>query len=409
MIQVLFKRKVVEDVLTYLNSKQAIILYGARQVGKTSIMKYLLKNYLKENAFYLDLELDNLLELCNKGPEQVYEYLLQRGAVKDKKIFLLIDEIQYLKDPTKFIKVIHDHHPEIKLIVSGSSTFEIRKKLKQSLAGRTITFEVYPLDFEEFLEFKEKKYALKAENSEAINHELISLAEEFITFGGYPGVVIEPVSEVKQKLLSQIINTYIRKDIRDIGNIRNIDSFNKLLELLAAQSGRLLNVNEVSNTLGIHSFTVREYLSLLENTFIIRLASPYHKNKRSELTKMPKVFLLDTGLMHLLHLKEFPKVISGEVFETFIFAELLKNKHPAKYWRTTLGQEVDFVIENGRLTAVEAKVNFQKVRKNALEKLAKEYPANTYSTSLQGKKQGIGRYPWELIKELENAKPIKEH
>jgi len=409
MIQVLFKRKVVEDVLTYLNSKQAIILYGARQVGKTSIMKYLLKNYLKENAFYLDLELDNLLELCNKGPEQVYEYLLQRGAVKDKKIFLLIDEIQYLKDPTKFIKVIHDHHPEIKLIVSGSSTFEIRKKLKQSLAGRTITFEVYPLDFEEFLEFKEKKYALKAENSEAINHELISLAEEIITFGGYPGVVIEPVSEVKQKLLSQIINTYIRKDIRDIGNIRNIDSFNKLLELLAAQSGRLLNVNEVSNTLGIHSFTVREYLSLLENTFIIRLASPYHKNKRSELTKMPKVFLLDTGLMHLLHLKEFPKVISGEVFETFIFAELLKNKHPAKYWRTTLGQEVDFVIENGRLTAVEAKVNFQKVRKNALEKLAKEYPANTYSTSLQGKKQGIGRYPWELIKELENAKPIKEH
>ena len=184
MVYKKYKRKIVDELVNYLDSKDIVVIYGARQVGKTTLIRYLMEHKLKENAFYFDLELQNLLELCNDGAESTYNYLVQKGANEKKRIFLLIDEIQYLEDPTNFMKVFHDHYPQVKLIVSGSSTFEIKRKFKQSLVGRTITFELYPLSFEEFLIFKEKNYKLEKENTEAINKELVLLAEEFIKYGG---------------------------------------------------------------------------------------------------------------------------------------------------------------------------------------------------------------------------------
>src|SRR3990167_358402 len=158
MVDKIYKRTLVDEVLKYLGSKETIIIYGARQVGKTHLLKYLIQNHIKENVFYFDLELKELLDLCNKGVEEVYTYLLQKNADEEKTIYLIIDEIQYLENPTNFIKIFHDHYPGIKLLVSGSSAFEIKKKFKQSLAGRTVPFELYPLSFGEFLTFKEKAY-----------------------------------------------------------------------------------------------------------------------------------------------------------------------------------------------------------------------------------------------------------
>src|SRR3989338_8852409 len=169
MIEKIYKRGLVNEVVKYLDSREAIVIHGARQVGKTSLLKYLIKNYLAENVFYFDLELKDLLDLCNKGAEAVYKYLLERGADEKKRIYLIIDEIQYLENPTNFIKILHDHFPQLKLLVSGSSTFEIKKKFRQSLAGRMIAFEIYPLSFEEFLVFKEKTYRISEDNSETIN------------------------------------------------------------------------------------------------------------------------------------------------------------------------------------------------------------------------------------------------
>src|SRR3990167_1063002 len=205
MEEKIYKRKLVDEILRYLNSKQAIVIYGARQVGKTSLLKYLIQNYFTEHVFYFDLELKELLDLCNKGAEEVYKYLLQKGADENKRIYLIIDEVQYMENPSNFIKILHDHYPNVKLLVSGSSTFEIKKKFKESLAGRTINFELYPLSFEEFLIFKNKNYKLGKENDEAINKELIELAEEYIRFGGYPKIVLENSEERKQAFLGQII------------------------------------------------------------------------------------------------------------------------------------------------------------------------------------------------------------
>ena len=381
-----------------MGSREIIVIYGARQVGKTSVLKYLIENHIKKNHFYFDLELPNLLELCNQGAESVFKYLIQKGADEKSKIFLIIDEIQYMDDPTKFLKIMHDHYPALKLIVSGSSTFEIKKKFKESLAGRTINFELYPLSFEEFLVFKNKNYKLNKENEETINKELIELAEEYIRFGGYPKIVLENSEEKKQTFLGQIINTYVRKDIRDIGNIRNISAFNKLLELLASQSGQLLNVLEISNTLKINRETVLEYLDLLENTFIIKRVTPFHKNLRSEISKNPKIFFLDTGMMHLLWLKEFPKVILGNSFETFVFLELMKSGKKINFWRTTNKQEIDFIVKNKEIYAIEVKLNFQNMDNSNLRFFSGNYKCKTATVGLKGERKG--KYIWELIKEI---------
>ncbi|GBE20267.1 MAG TPA: ATP-binding protein [Candidatus Pacearchaeota archaeon] len=393
-----YKRKITDEILKYLKSREVIVIYGSRQVGKTTLVKYIIENHLKENAFYFDLELKDLLDLCNEGPESVYKYLIQKGANDKKKIYLIIDEIQYLENPSNFLKIMHDHYENVKLIVSGPSTFEIKKKFKESLVGRTVNFELYPLSFEEFLIFKNKNYQLKTENTKAINDELIILAEEYIKFGGYPKIVLERLEEKKLTYLSQIINTYIRKDIRDIGNIRNISSFNKLIEILASQSGQLLNILELSNTLNINRETISEYLDLLENTFIIKRISPFHKNLRSELSKNPKIYFLDTGMMNLLWFKEFPKVILGNVFETFVFLELMKSGEKIKFWRTTNKQEVDFVLigRKNKICGIEVKYNFDNSDIRNLKSFTKEYNCRGEIIGLKGKKSG--KYIWELIK-----------
>src|SRR3989344_1566198 len=365
----IYKRKIIEEIVKYLESKEIIVIYGSRQVGKTSLLRYLIENYLKRNTFYFDLEMSNLLELCNQGAENVLKYLIQKGAEENQKIFLLIDEIQYMDDPTKFLKIMHDHYPNIKLLVSGSSTFEIKKKFKESLVGRTINFEVYSLSFEEFLIFR-----------------------------GYPKIVLENSEEKKQTYLSQIISTYVRKDIRDIGNIRNISSFNKLLEILASQSGQLINVLEISNTMKINRETVLEYLDLLENTFIIKRITPFHKNLRSEISKNPKIFFLDTGMMHLLWLKEFPKVILGNSFETFVFLELMKSGKKINFWRTTNKQEIDFIVKNKDLYAIEVKYNFQNLDNSSLRFFSQEYKCKTITIGLKGERKG--KYIWEFLKEI---------
>jgi len=400
MEEKIYKRKIIDKIIDYLETEDIIVIYGARQVGKTFLLKYLIKHHIKENVFYFDLELPNLLELFNQGAENVFKYLIQKGADGNQKIFLIIDEVQYMEDPTKFLKIMHDHYPNIKLLVSGSSTFEIKRKFKESLVGRTVNFEIYPLSFEEFLIFKGKKYRLGRENSESINAELVILAEEYIRFGGYPKIVLENSEEKKQIYLSQIINTYVRKDIRDIGNIRNISSFNNLLEILASQSGQLINILEISNTLKLNRETVAEYLDLLENTFIIKRITPFHKNLRSELSKNPKIFFLDTGMTHLLWLKEFPKVVLGNIFETFVFLELMKSGKKINFWRTTNKQEVDFIIKNKELFAVEVKYNFQNLKSSSLKFFSKEYKCKTVTIGLKGEKKG--KYIWEFLKEIED-------
>lgn len=379
----IFRRKVFDDLLPFLFEKEIIVVNGARQVGKTHLLYYL-RDYLierKEQVHYLDLEDSRLLKTLDAGSDVLPHLLQEEGFDPGRRVFVLIDEIQYLADPSKFLKLTHDHLPNIKLVVSGSSSFDIKRKFKDSLAGRTVTFELFPLSFAEFLVFKEVTLPVGTPPTLKRLEELAKLQKEFVLFGAYPGIVLTSETYKKEKRLQQIIDTYIRKDIRDIGNIRDIDKFNLLLETLAAQSGKLLNVLELANTCRLAKQTLENYLFILENTYVLRRVRPFHGNIRSELFKTPKVFFYDSGLQQLLWLKKFPGAVMGNVFETAVFAELAKRygKEAVYFWRTRDKKEIDFVIRKGDLVLpLEVKLNFSHFNPATTKYFLKEYGLPSY-------------------------------
>jgi len=400
--KLIYKRRIIDEILKYIFEKEAIILYGARQVGKTFIL-YWLENFLKnkkEQVFYIDLEERKYLKLLNQGPENLKKLLLEQGFDLQKQIFVFIDEIQYLEDPTNFIKLINDHYKSFKLIVSGSSTFEIKKKIKKALVGRALVFEIFGLSFEEFLVFKGYQKAIKPVLTEIKQEELNSLFAEFVLFGSYPKIALIFEKEKKEKYLWQIIDTYLKKDIRDLAEVKEIDKFNKLLEVLASQTGQLLNIEELASTCRLAKQTIQNYLFVLENTYVIKLVKPFSRNLRSELFKTPKIYFYDSGLAHLLWLKVISPEILGEIFETSVFAELVKlfGKDSINFWRTKDKKEIDFVLKHkDKIIPIETKINFAGFSKRSINYFLSKYRLNQYyCVGLSGEKKENCIFPWQI-------------
>jgi hypothetical protein len=267
--------------------------------------------------------------------------------------------------------------------------------------GRTINFEIFNLSFEEFLMFKNYNYDKENVYTEKKIEELKVLYKEYALYGGYPKIVLTDEIKIKEKRLQQIIDTYIKKDIRELANIDNIESFNKLVEILASQSGQMLNIRELSDTCNLSVPTVEKYLFILEQTYIIKLIKPYYNNIRSELTKMPKVFFYDSGLMQMLFFKKTLKEITGGVFETSIFSDLVKKYESSSiyYWRTKDKREIDFIIKNkNEIIPVEAKLSFAQANFSALDYFMERYNLKTGQiVGLNNKKEGRAYlYPWEI-------------
>ena len=364
----IFRHAVVDEIERFLHTDDVIVLHGARQVGKTSILMYLLDQLAAQGrrTFYLDLEDSRLVAVLDRGVEEFLRYLQEEGAdlIAAKaglKLFVLVDEVQYLANPSSFMKLVADHHRYLKLIVSGSSSFEMKSKFRDSLVGRTVDFEIYPLSFWEMLTFRGVPFTPSQIFTEKKTAELQGLFAEYALYGGYPKIVLTPEADMKERYLQQIIDTYVRKDIRDLAEIRDVGKFNRLLEVLASQSGGLLNIAELSNTCALARPSIERYLFLLEQTYIIRLVRPFSRNLRAEISKMPKVYLCDTGLMQMLWLKRLQREVAGPVFETSVYAELLKRygSQQVGYWRTTDRREIDFVVRQPERTLlVEAKLTF---------------------------------------------------
>lgn len=400
----LYKRSIFDKIQPYLGDDTILVLLGARQVGKTHILRYI-DNYLKAQShktFYYDLEFPNLLSLLNQGTDTFIVDLENKGYLKDENIFVFIDEIQYLNNPSSFLKIIADHYKNIHLIVSGSSTFDIKNKFTNSLAGRTINFEVFPLSFSEFLTFKESEYHLTKQPSSVAINRFTEYYQEFIKYGGYPKIVLEQDVIKKQQHLLQLIDTYVRKDIRDLANITDITKFNSMLKVLSSQSGQLLNVAALSRETGISQPTIYKYLSILEETFIIKRVTPYSHSPSVEISKNPKIFFLDSGLQSLLWLDSFPSTLLGNILETNVFCELVKlyGRQNIRFWRTKSGQEIDFILDlPPSLVPLEVKTNFQQYSSKHLAQFANKYRSYPGKVvALLGHPQTEHYlYPWQLI------------
>ena len=380
------------------------MLHGARQVGKTHILFYI-RDWLLgkgEKVFYYDLEYPELLVDLNKGVEVFISDLVGRGYLKKEEIYVLIDEIQYLDNPSSFLKIVADHYKNIHLVVSGSSTFDIKSKFKDSLAGRTTSFEIFPLSFDEFLEFKGIEYRASLVSGSSGISNLKANYTEFIKYGGYPKVVLEGTEEKKRGYLLQLIDTYIRKDVRDLAKVEDINKFNNMLKVLASQSGQLLDLTSLSRETTISLPTLSKYLSILEETFVIKRVSPYSRSPSVEISKNPKIFFFDSGLQSVIWLNSFQGSLLGSIFETNIFGELVKKfgRSVIHFWRTKTHQEIDFVVEkeNGSLVPIEAKTNFQQFSPKTIKLFCKKYKVNDWKmVGLDGNKIEMnGFYPWEL-------------
>lgn len=375
--KLLFPRKTVPKITGYLDTPEIILLIGARQVGKTSIL-YLLKDELKRKKIpdshihYFDIEDLDTLQIFNRGAKEFIAYLGARGTDTKSKNYIFVDEIQYMDNPANFLKIIADHYNNFKLIVSGSSILEIKQKFKDSLAGRKVVFEIYPLDFYEYLIFKKEDALCNALLKSDIRHtdfktdidniparlltkEFARHFNEYLIFGGYPRVALEPVHDKKLSYLIEIYNSYVKKDIKDLMRIDNITAFNNLLKALALQVGSLVNITELCNTVKIARETLERYLFILENTFIIETVSPFSSNPRKEISKMSKIYFIDTGLRNII-IKNMSapneRVDAGALIENSVLSQFLKNLLPLQeihFWRTLAKNEVDFVLIEGNL------------------------------------------------------------
>lgn len=363
----------------YLNEDEVLLIIGARQVGKTTVLyqiKDILKNQ-KQPCYFLNLEDPDYLSLINQSPKnllKIYPFDL------NKKNFLFIDEIQYLNNPSNFLKYIFDEYKgKIKIIASGSSAFYLDRKFKDSLAGRKRIFYLYSLSFKEFLRFRNEGELSKRDfqNLSLSEKEKISIYyQEYLSYGGYPRVVLAPAEE-KIEVLRDIAHSYIKKDIYEAG-IRQDEVFYKLFKILAAQIGNLVNSSEMASTLGVSKTSIDNYLYIMQKSFHIGLVKPFFKNVRKELTKMPKVYFLDLGLRNFFK-GDFnlyqAREDKGCLLENALFRQLFEehDREEIRFWRTIQKKEIDFVVEDR--IALEVKSQIKSLKLKGYKLFLESYPA----------------------------------
>lgn len=384
----MIQRKKHIVIAEHLSKKEFTILIGARQIGKSTLLKQLFDdlNQKGQTVYFLNLDRKEILDELNESPENLFKIC---PLQLDKKIIVFIDEIQYLNDATTFIKLLFDEYSDrLKVVATGSSAFYIDKQFNDSLVGRKRIFQMGTLDFEEFLLFKGRNdlvdEVLKLKNkkkTKSIQENVIwAYMDEFVNYGGYPAVVLENDISQKIELLKDIRDSFIKRDILESG-ITDETKFYRMLMLLASQSGNLLNVNEISNTLRITNATVENYLYVLQKCFHITLKKPFYNNLRKELTKMPKVYINDLGLRNVLinYFSPLEQRADKEMVLENLSFRLLSERYDQdqiKYWRTADGNEVDFVVETSYLKgfAVEVKFNEQEIKPNKYNKFTQNYP-----------------------------------
>jgi uncharacterized protein len=381
-------RKKYHALFNHLPKREHTVLIGARQTGKSTLLGQLAEvlRASGEAVVSLNLERKDILLDLNQQPENIFKYLPQAPG---RRVYALIDEIQYLNDATHFLKLLYDEHAErLKLVVTGSSVFYIDRQFKDSLAGRKQVFELPTLDFEEFLLFKKQDddlhELLRLRSGEvektAAEQRLWAALEEYITYGGYPAVALETQTAQKIERLQELRDSFVKRDMLEAG-VADEPRFFRMMMVLASQTGSLLNTNELSNTLRLTHTATDQFLYVLQKCFHISLVRPFYQNLRKELIKMPKVYFNDLGLRNVLVNYFAPleqRADKGALLENYVYRRLSEqhSRDQLKFWRTADGNEVDFVVEESAFggRAVEVKSSPTEVNPGKYRKFTEAYP-----------------------------------
>lgn len=329
----MIKRNILSKLQQELTQPEILILLGPRQVGKTTLLR-MLEDYAKQKGFktvFFDLEQPQVLADFNRPDKEIVQIISESGEI------VFIDEFQYVRNISKIFKSIFDAKKKIKIICSGSSSLEIHKHLKESLAGRRFLYRIYPLEY-----------------TEIRNSYPGFTFDEYLRFGGMPGLTHTDSTERKPQILNELVGSYILKDIKSLLKEENIRAFNHLLYLLAQNQGSTISVHSLSSEVGLSSKAINRYLDILEETYVNYRIYSYSKNLGNELKKSCKTYLYDLGVRNML-LKDFSTIDSrpdkGIILESFVFLKLeamLLSNMEIKFWRTKDGGEVDFILLKDR-------------------------------------------------------------
>ena len=386
-----YPRKIYHELKEHAAKKQVSVITGLRRTGKTTLIKQLLNEVLYENSLYIDLErLDNRILFQTPNYDSIVLALKQRGLDFSHRCVIALDEAQLIRELPGVIKYLYDTY-DIKFIVSGSSSYYLKNFFNESLAGRKKIFELFPLDFGEYLTFKSIPWAEADFINPAFDlneyNRLKGWYDEFIEYGGFPEVVLSERSNDKSDLLEDIVSSYINIDIKWLSDFRNAENIRNLLVMLSSRIGTKLDIAKLSALSGISIPTVTNYIELFEQTFLIYRLSVISKNPDREIVKAKKIFFTDNGIVNRL-----AQVSSGSLFENAVFNQL-KHKGALNYYSLKTGKEIDFVY-NGTI-ALEVKETASNSDQKQLEKLASNlnihkayvisrYPVSNFSQSIWG-------------------------
>ena len=358
------KREIEEEIQQYIDAQEIIAVVGPRQAGKTTLFKKFQKDL--ENSNYISFEDRDILRVFEEDEKEFAEIYLEEYD------YLLIDEFQYANQGGKKLKYLYDEYPEKKIMITGSSAADMTIEGLKYLTGRVLKFNLYPFSFREFLKYineelynvfekREQKLQewVKGEGelslTEATLEKLEALRKEYAVYGGYPRVVLSDSEEEKKKVLDNIVETYLIREIGDVLNISDDREMKDLMRILALQMGEKTKYNKVSQRTGINYNKLKERLNVLEHTFVLEQVRPFYTNKQKEISKQPKIYFYDNGFRNTL-INNFQELEmrndQGELNENFFFTQA---RTELKYWRTKSQAEVDFVKENQEINAFEIK------------------------------------------------------
>lgn len=343
----LYPRQVFQKLESEVTTKEIIVITGMRRVGKTTALAHLFDLVKSENKAILDLENPLHRKLFEeKNYDNVWNNLRQFGVTHETKAYLFLDEVQNLPELSRVVKYLYDHF-DVKFFLTGSSSYYLRNLFPESLAGRKIIFEMFPLSFTEFLVFKQIKkeafepFVLKAQNKNKTAYEkLIPYYNEFLEFGGFPSVVLENDPDRKKTLLSEIFTSYFEKDAKNLADFKDMSKLRDLILLLIPRVGSKIELGKLANNLSVSRQTVYGYLSFLEQTYFISLLSRYSASIDRQAAGSKKLFLCDCGMANVLG-----RISQGQLFEQSVFQNLRFN-HKLNFYSKEGASEIDFIVDD---------------------------------------------------------------
>ena len=365
MIHRLYENIIAEQMRL---DNRIIIIYGPRQIGKTTLARLIMEKFdgkiLQINAD----DIDYTSVLSSRSLKKIRQLI-------DGYDLVFIDEAQQIPDIGINLKIIYDSLPHLKIIATGSSSFDLASKIQEPLTGRSWIFQLMPISVSELF-LKHSRF------------ELDKMLEDWLIFGNYPALLDIHNHQLKANYLQEIVRSYLFKDVLAIGSIKYPPKMRDLVRLLAFQIGSSVSFNELANTLQISRETVLNYIDLLEKTFVIFRLSSYSRNLRKEVTRHDKIFFYDLGIRNAIIENFAPlsnRMDAGALWENFLIVERMKTQTYKRlganryYWRTYTGAELDYIEEReGQVHGFEFKFNQKLVR--APQSWTDTYPEATFQT-----------------------------